>query len=95
MQALLNKFMAEADSSVVEMFNELHAEVLSYPNFSERTRLDMYMLIAGWINEELNDSNVSVSITHMTVEDELRNIMMEIKWEDADNILAIIEAERV
>ena len=41
MQALLNKFMAEADSSVVEMFNELHAEVLSYPNFSERTRLDM------------------------------------------------------
>ena len=53
------------------------------------------MLIAGWINEELNDSNVSVSITHMTVEDEVRNIMMEIKWVDADNILAIIEAERV
>ena len=95
MQAPLNKFMAEADSSVVEMFNDLHAEVLAYPNFSERTRIDMYILIAGWINEELNDSNVSASMTHMTVEDELRNIMMEIEWVDADKILAIIEAERV
>lgn len=73
MQALLNKFMAEADSSVVEMFNELHAEVLAYPNFSERTRLDMYILIAGWINEELNESNVSVSMTHMIVEVWKRN----------------------
>jgi hypothetical protein len=55
----------------------------------------MLEIIADWVNDQLTNTRMVASSTKAILINESRNFELEINWNQADDILAIIEGERV
>ena len=95
MQELLKEFFSKASKQAIEDFHELQAESLSGIFASEVNRSSMLEIIADWVNEQLTTTRMMVSSTKAILVNEARDFELEIEWNKADDILAIIEGERV
>lgn len=95
MQELLKEFFSKASKQSIEDFQELQAESLSGIFASEVNRSLMLEIIADWTNEQLTTTKMLASSTKAILINESRDFELEIEWNQADDILAIIEGERV
>lgn len=95
MQELLKEFFSKASKQSIEDFQELQAESLSGIFASEVNRSSMLEIIADWVNDQLTTTKMLVSSTKAILINESRDSELEIDWNQADDILAIIEGERV
>jgi hypothetical protein len=95
MQELLKEFFSKASKQAIEDFQELQAESLSGIFASEVNRSSMLEIIADWVNDQLTNTRMVASSTKAILINESRNFELEINWNQADDILAIIEGERV
>ena len=94
MQELLKEFFKKASKQAIEDFQELQAESLSGIFASEVNRSSMLEIIADWVNDQLTTTRMVVSSTKAILINESRDSELEINWNQADDILAIIEGER-